>query len=427
MSRRRWSVLLWALSACVVLLLLVKFFVADVYRVDSGSMRPTLFGGRERPDGDEEAERVLVLYGTGRPERFDLAVIRSPDGSKPLVKRVCGLPYDQDLMIRDGDLFVGRRRLPANAPRPPPVAVYDDRYLEPERFFEFRRDGSVRRDSVRHGVAEWVVEGDAHPPGNLLLFHPELRDDYLDGDHRRVQGVVEVNDARLELEFALESLEVPQTLRFQLTEEGDLFEAELALAPRAAPTLRLLRVNRPLLRAGDEPGAGRELGRAESAVVLTSGERYDLSFSNIDNHLRVRSRALALDLAHSYDANVALHEDTQPAGAAPRNLGSRVRFGVQGGRARFGAVRVLRDLYYTEDGRVAVRGPGAGRPGASDGPEPVRDSISLGPDDYFLLGDNSAASTDSRHFGPVKGHELLGRPLAVVFPEPRWLRATEPP
>jgi signal peptidase I len=36
----------------------------------------------------------------------------------------------------------------------------------------------------------------------------------------------------------------------------------------------------------------------------------------------------------------------------------------------------------------------------------------------FLLGDNSAASIDSRHFGPVPGRQVIGRVLAVI---PQWL------
>src|SRR5262249_54923215 len=115
MRSRRWTAFLWILTGGVALLLLLKFFVADVYRVDSGSMRPTIFGGRDRADGEEDAEHVLVLYGKGfEPQRFDLVVVASPDGSKPLVKRVCGLPGDRDFVIRDGDLFVGRARLPSD-------------------------------------------------------------------------------------------------------------------------------------------------------------------------------------------------------------------------------------------------------------------------------------------------------------------------
>jgi hypothetical protein len=96
-----------------------------------------------------------------------------------------------------------------------------------------------------------------------------------------------------------------------------------------------------------------------------------------------------------------------------------VSFGVEAGRARFRAVRILRDFYYTDDGSFAV----GSHPEDQNPPAPV----SLGPDDYFLLGDNSAASTDSRHFGPVKAAQILGRPVAVIWPRPRWLRSVEAP
>lgn len=35
--------------------------------------------------------------------------------------------------------------------------------------------------------------------------------------------------------------------------------------------------------------------------------------------------------------------------------------------------------------------------------------VSLGPDDFFVLGDNRAASLDSRRFGAVKRSEIVGR------------------
>jgi len=43
----------------------------------------------------------------------------------------------------------------------------------------------------------------------------------------------------------------------------------------------------------------------------------------------------------------------------------------------------------------------------------------LGPDEYFVLGDNSPASDDSRSWpsGPgVPSEMLIGKPLAVLFP-----------
>ena len=45
-----------------------------------------------------------------------------------------------------------------------------------------------------------------------------------------------------------------------------------------------------------------------------------------------------------------------------------------------------------------------------------------GPDEIFLLGDNSVASPDSREFGPLQWERVLGRPNWVVWPLD-WLRA----
>jgi signal peptidase I len=411
MRARRWIALVWILTGAVLVLLLVKFFVADVYRVDSGSMRPTIFGGRDRADGEEEAEHLLVAYGRElRPERFDLVVIRSPDASTPLVKRVCGLPGD-DLMIRDGDLFIDRERLPPDAPRPAPVLVYDDRYLDVERFWH-RREGTVQREG-----SAWIVDGGAQPPGSLLLYQPVLRDDYLDRRHRRVSGVVEVNDAELELEFLIEAPLASQKVRLRLVEEGDTFEAVLSAGSGSDESLRLVRyVERGKRDPGSDAFPAGELTLAETPVEPEPGRWYAVSFSNIDNHLRVRCPDLGADLRHSYAENEPWPGQL-PAGL--RALGPRVGFGIEAGRGRFRAVRILRDLYYTADGSYAV---------GSQPENPKHSaSVSLGPDDYFLLGDNSAASTDSRHFGPVKASQLLGRPVAVVWPRPRWLRAVEAP
>ncbi|MSR61825.1 MAG: hypothetical protein EXS08_05205 [Planctomycetes bacterium] len=418
MRRSRWTGLLWGVVALVALLSLLKAFVADVYRVDSGSMRPTLFGGRVRPDAEEDAEHVLVRYDRDFvPQRFDLVVIRAKDGGKPLVKRVGGVPGDQDLVIRDGDLFVNHARLPAEIPRPEPIPVYDDRYQESEPFFEYLRDGSVRRAGD-----EWFVEGRELSPGSMLLFHPALRDDYLDRHHRRVPGVIEVNDAVLELEFALPAPRAAQKLHFQLVEEGDTFEVTLTVLDAQHGMLRLARTNSLILQGRREPHASAppdiELGRAN--VALESGRFYRLWFANVDNHLHLCVPELVVDLAASYDENEPW---PAPLPAGQKSLGSRVRFGAEAGPARFRGVRVLRDLYYTEAGRFGL--PPETDPRRANGP--ARAPVSLGPDDYFLLGDNSAASTDSRHQGLFKAADLIGRPLAVVWPDPHWLRAVVDP
>ncbi len=77
-------------------------------------------------------------------------------------------------------------------------------------------------------------------------------------------------------------------------------------------------------------------------------------------------------------------------------------------RAGFRAVRVLRDLHYTELGEHGLA-----------------EALELGPGEIFVLGDNSADSTDSREWGAVRLEQLIGFAEAVVWP-PASLRRLRP-
>jgi len=44
------------------------------------------------------------------------------------------------------------------------------------------------------------------------------------------------------------------------------------------------------------------------------------------------------------------------------------------------------------------------------------DEITLGEDEYFLLGDNSANSYDSRYWGPLPGKNIVGKLTRIYWP-----------
>jgi signal peptidase I len=46
----------------------------------------------------------------------------------------------------------------------------------------------------------------------------------------------------------------------------------------------------------------------------------------------------------------------------------------------------------------------------------------LGPDEFWIVGDRDDASTDSRHFGPVRGEHLKAKVLLVYWPKERRRR-----
>ncbi|MEM7305239.1 MAG: S26 family signal peptidase [Planctomycetota bacterium] len=402
----------WALAGLVLALVVARSFLGDVYRVVSVSMQPTIFGG----DEVYTDEHVLVRFGgIGAPgasnalERFDLVVFRRSPEHAPMVKRVGALP-NESIGVSAGDLIVNGERLGPDAPRPAPIPVFDDAFLDVRDFFFFDDDPDGPWSS---SDGAWFVDVCDRRPGSdagMMLFHKPLRDDYLSPDHRRIVGRFEVNDAILRCEVRLE--DYGGALRFRLVEEGDTFEARVESEPDGKAYATILRYSSASLREPENPRKRIEVvARQELDFPLDAW--HAVSFRNVDNHLSFELPGLGVELAVSYQGNEP-HAGLTDVGR--RSAGYRVAFGGDACRAGFRAVQVLRDLYYT-----SAREHGPDSPLCQYGVEEV---LRLGPDEYFLLGDNSGRSNDSRVIGPVKSERLLGRPVAVVRPlaRLRWLR-----
>jgi signal peptidase I len=97
-----WPLLLAVLLAAVAGGWWLRGNVLGSYRVESGSMEPTLCAG----------DRVLVDKRVSGPDlqRGDLVVVTPPGEQQLVVKRVVGLPGDR-LAIRDALLFVNGHKV----------------------------------------------------------------------------------------------------------------------------------------------------------------------------------------------------------------------------------------------------------------------------------------------------------------------------
>ncbi len=370
MARTKSQLLRGALLVLLVALFVLavaRTFVGDVYRVESTSMEPTIRGS---------PEHVFVRYERDfTPQRFDVVVFAARSlESGAVVKRVGALP-GESVLISGGDLLIEGHRLGVAIQRPLPVAIFDSA-LEPiEATF------SPPGIAFERGHGGWSL--DAQGRREDLNFKRRARDDRLDESGKLISGSVEVNDLRIEGRFVFER---SGKFTLRLTEEGDGFELELEFRQGALERARILR------RAGS--AALAVIATLDGPSSTKSGEPCSLSFENIDNILI--AEVCGRTISGAYETNTPLpgvvdenYRHLQPrVGLAVAELGLRIEHLV-----------VSRDLYYTAKGALGTGSP-----------------VALGPDEIFVLGDNSADSDDSRVFGPVRIGELAGRATLVVWP-----------
>jgi signal peptidase I len=357
---------IWTLLTLVAGTLLLRAFFFGVYYVDSPSMEPTLHGAASGGD------RVLVAYGRAESiERQDIVVILPEDESEPLVKRVAGLP-GESVLIRGGDLWIDGEILREEGM--PWVPIFDERWND--LTLDFRMVSAWTRSAKG-----WMVDASEVPEGTMaasLYMRLGLKDHYLGPDGERVQGQEPVADAMIEC-----SLEVSQpgfVMHLGLVEQGDVFELLLDTSQGSEAQVRLLH-NRELVQ--------------QNACAWGSGS-HELRFANANNRLTFDLDGEQV-FSRDYASNRLFALDTARLGTSPPS--DRVFIGGHMGRAKISGIRVSRDLHYFPRGDFAVQ-----------------EAVELGPDQIFLLGDNSLSSRDGRDWGWTSLSEVIGRPIAVVWP-----------
>lgn len=100
-ERSAFDLLLIMLVGLVFIFGFVRPFVAEVFRIPSESMSPTLEIG-------DSVLAVKFAYLITEPQRGDLAVFKDPEGVLA-IKRLVGLPGDR-VAVRDGVLYVNGKR-----------------------------------------------------------------------------------------------------------------------------------------------------------------------------------------------------------------------------------------------------------------------------------------------------------------------------
>jgi signal peptidase I len=196
------------------------------------------------------------------------------------------------------------------------------------------------------------------------------------------------------LECDVEVVEGQGMLLFGLTDGRDHVFAELAVTGGANDDgeVRLRRMATPPTVGAQAPLASAETVAFAPGVGLRPGQRYHIELAFVD-----RRATLAVEGALPFPPVDLPVVQGRPGVVRP------VLLGVKGVKAVVQNFRLFRDIHYTQAGRNAVRGQG----------------VRLHVGQYFVLGDNSPNSEDSRFWpdqGLVPARNLLGKPFLVHLP-----------
>lgn len=395
-----------------------------------------------RNDGDQ----LLVFknaFSFRDPKRWEVIVFLSPHSStQAFVKRVAGLP-GEEIQIRDGDLFINgqREKKPLPLQRTLRIPVFDNArpghlpgwlprwlaesgWISSEDGFAFGTplgllhqtsesavqltDYQLSRDSARAEGIAW-----------LRYFHWPRRPAAASGSPQEDQPQAVLTPSPVSDQYgynrpvvaALDHVDVNDlmvTARVSLPDQNSELTAVIRQRDYSV-VCRLSRTARQVQAWPVKPGqsvieAMQQVPAASAVLpqIWPEQRAADLEVSTFDSQLTV-----ALDQQELLTLNL----DTDESGESGRNSGeassrredlSPVWLGAAGGRVEVTELKLFRDVHYTssENGHATAR------------------PLKLGADEFFVLGDNSPVSLDSRGWKApaVPRHLLVGRPLVVHLP-----------
>jgi signal peptidase I len=343
-------------------------------------------------------DRILVnklYYRFHPPQRWDVIVFRSPeDISRSFIKRLVGLPGDR-VEIRSGDVLVNGvvSRKPEYAQEAVWQPVYDQQYPPAQLNREvWQGPAGCYRDGPQEVALLAAPKGGRELPVEVRFVRrpaqpngSDITDIFDQCGYDRGLGQNVVGDLRVWGECAL----VGSAGSFWVGIIHDQHRYQVRLEARGEGAMRAV------VELDGEPKASADL-----AASPRSWHRVELR--KVDYVLRATVDGEVLGPVDLWTGQAA---DEVGQEKVLRSTHSGVVLGAAGVEARVRRLRIDRDIYYT--GSVL----GSDRPGPA-GVQPGPAEVQLGPGEYFVLGDNSPDSRDSRDWRlPMEVGDLVGRAL----------------
>jgi len=370
-----------SLAIAFILAMVIRHYVLEVFKIPTKSMEPTLLG--DPWNGD----KILVnkfAYDFREPRRWEIIVFKYPvDTSKNYIKRVVGLP-GETVRVRYGDVYIN------GAIARKPWRVQNDLWRLRPHSGEAKHWSAEPRGAWSLADREFAANCLEPPAEATLTYDDEMLAYDQESTTMRRRPLPHIVTSDIMVQFLL----LPRQAAGSLSVEIDV----VAPASYFGGPRRLLdrwEVKFPL----DKPRACPQVFRAGrlfavgSPLRLEPGRTARVQVCNVDRTFIVRVN----------DAEV-IRKDYAPSSEVFEWGGftaeARVRLACRKANVVLREPGIYVDVYYTNHPHnYAVRSP-----------------YHLGPDQYFVMGDNSVNSNDSRAWEKVPRSYLVGEAFLVLWP-----------